>query len=420
VTGSVAVFLDRDGTLTEPRHYPTRPDHLVLSDGVGPHLRELQRQGVLLIVVTNQSALARGYLTFPELRDMHAKLRRDLATHGVRLDGVYVCPHHPDGVLPELAVGCGCRKPGTGLLTRAAEEHRIDLSRSWMVGDVDTDVTAGVRVGCRTVLVGSAGDRPGAAADYVLPTTADALRVIRHDLDGPLARVDHDRLRAVGDELTGLSAKDLLVRELSPHLDLASIDAIAGRCTLDHAALLIFPRAVDEVPAALAARGWRPGPVIPSVVVKRRLCERYDLDPADTDVRLTHATRTDRGRPPRRVEIFMLAGADHAIARRERDLELERHVALRLRDPDAATLDRLRRTLRDDAGFVWDGGGFNPDEHPHRGGMTVLYFARSGPASTGGRMFRLELQAFGDFPEIADSHHGADDDIRRIYEPSAS
>jgi D-glycero-D-manno-heptose 1,7-bisphosphate phosphatase len=166
---NIGVFLDRDGTLTRPYHYPTRPEHLVPSDGIAEPLRRLALSGVALFIVTNQSALARGYLTDAGFTAAQSSFERELAGAGVHFDGVYHCPHHPDGVVAALAVRCGCRKPAPGLLLRAAAEHGIDLARSWMVGDQPSDAEAGRRAGCRTILIG----QPGHAV-----TTAQALWTI--------------------------------------------------------------------------------------------------------------------------------------------------------------------------------------------------------------------------------------------------
>src|SRR5205809_61474 len=101
-----AIFLDRDGTLVHPRHYPSRPDQLRLYDGIGAGLRYLQRGGFQLIVITNQSGLAYGYFCAADLAAMHEHLANELARLGVRLDGVYHCPHHPAGTVPELSIVC--------------------------------------------------------------------------------------------------------------------------------------------------------------------------------------------------------------------------------------------------------------------------------------------------------------------------
>ena len=165
----IGVFLDRDGTLTRPYHHPTRPEHLVPSDGIVEPLRRLASAEVALVIVTNQSALARGLLTDAGFAAAQSSFERKLAEVGLHFDGVYHCPHHPDGVVASLAVRCGCRKPEPGLLVRAAADHGIDLTRSWMVGDQLSDVEAGRRAGCRTVLVGQSGHAV---------TTAEALWTI--------------------------------------------------------------------------------------------------------------------------------------------------------------------------------------------------------------------------------------------------
>ncbi|MFC7897766.1 D-glycero-alpha-D-manno-heptose-1,7-bisphosphate 7-phosphatase [Streptomyces sp. NPDC057381] len=177
-----AVFLDRDGTVTEPRHYPSRPADLVLAPDVGPALRRLQRQGRSLVLVTNQSGLARGLFSLRALDAMHQHLRALLTAHGVRIDGIYVCPHHPDGTIDGLSFRCACRKPSAGLLLRAAEELDIDLASSWMVGDFASDVEAGRRAGCRTAWIGPAATTgnqpPGTEPTLRAATVAEALHRI--------------------------------------------------------------------------------------------------------------------------------------------------------------------------------------------------------------------------------------------------
>jgi D-glycero-D-manno-heptose 1,7-bisphosphate phosphatase len=177
-----ALFLDRDGTLVHPRHYPARPRDLVLYSGIAPGLRRLRRAGFRLVVITNQAGIARGYFGAAELAAMHAHLAATLAEQGVRLDAIYHCPHHPDGAIPELAIRCECRKPAPGLLLRAARELGIDLARSWMVGDILDDVAAGNRAGCRTVLVDLGTEEMPSAAlrtpAYVARDTVHALRII--------------------------------------------------------------------------------------------------------------------------------------------------------------------------------------------------------------------------------------------------
>jgi D-glycero-D-manno-heptose 1,7-bisphosphate phosphatase len=180
---SRALFLDRDGTLVHARHYPSRPEELVLYDGVGLQLRLLQQAGFRLVLITNQSGIARGFFTEADLGRMHEHLARELARFGVRLDGVYFCPHHPDGAVRELAMACECRKPRPGMLLRAAAEMEVDLRRSWFVGDILDDAEAGNRAGCRTVLVDLGTEaspmNPMRQPDFVARDTGHALRIVR-------------------------------------------------------------------------------------------------------------------------------------------------------------------------------------------------------------------------------------------------
>jgi D-glycero-D-manno-heptose 1,7-bisphosphate phosphatase len=177
-----ALFIDRDGTLVHPRHYPSQPHELRLYDEIGPGLQRLQRAGFQLIVITNQSGIAHGYFSIDDLERMHAHLARELARLQVRLDGVYYCPHHPDGRVAELAIACDCRKPQPGMLMRAATELGIDRQRSWFVGDILDDVEAGERAGCRTILVDLGTEPPPAnqvrEPDFVARDTAHALAII--------------------------------------------------------------------------------------------------------------------------------------------------------------------------------------------------------------------------------------------------
>ena len=149
-----AVFLDRDGTLIVNRHYGSDPDGIELFDGVVEGLLELRAAGYKLVLVSNQSGVARGYFDEAAVARMHDRLQRMLDRHGAALDGIEYCPHHPEGDTPPYDVECACRKPAPGLLRRAARKHGVDLSASWMVGDIEADVEAGRRAGARTVLVG--------------------------------------------------------------------------------------------------------------------------------------------------------------------------------------------------------------------------------------------------------------------------
>lgn len=181
--GRRALFLDRDGTLVYPVHYPTQPEQLRLYEGLGPHLCTLQASGFLIVVITNQSGLARGYFTELQLTAMHTHLREQLLALRVELAGIYFCPHHPEGTIVELAKECECRKPAPGLLFAAAADLDIDLSRSWFVGDILDDVEAGRRAGCRTILVDLGTEQvPGCwlrHPDYVARDVKHALHIVQ-------------------------------------------------------------------------------------------------------------------------------------------------------------------------------------------------------------------------------------------------
>ena len=148
-----AVFLDKDGTLIEDKSYNVNPADMHLTFGAADGLRMMHDLGYRLIVISNQSGVARGYFTEAALEQVEWRLRELLAEIRIPLDGFYYCPHHPDGVIAEYAVTCDCRKPAPGMLFRAAHEHSIDLKISWVIGDILDDVQAGKRAGCRAILI---------------------------------------------------------------------------------------------------------------------------------------------------------------------------------------------------------------------------------------------------------------------------
>jgi len=148
-----AVFLDKDGTLIEDIPYNVDPQKIRLAPGAVAGLTALHEHGYQLIVVSNQSGVARGFFREEALREVEHSLRRQLASFGVPLAGFYYCPHHPEGSVVPYAVACRCRKPAPGLLRRAAADLGIVLGDSWMIGDILDDIEAGRRAGCQTVLI---------------------------------------------------------------------------------------------------------------------------------------------------------------------------------------------------------------------------------------------------------------------------
>ncbi len=146
-----AVFLDRDGTINEEQEYLYRKEECHFLPNVKEAVKRLNEAGYLVVVVTNQSGIARGYYTESDLEELHAYMEKEFATSGAKIDGWYFCPHHPDFMAN--AKECDCRKPLPGMLLTAADELGIDLPSSWIVGDKIVDLEAGIAAGCRSILV---------------------------------------------------------------------------------------------------------------------------------------------------------------------------------------------------------------------------------------------------------------------------
>jgi len=147
-----AIFLDRDNTLIEDPGYISSPEQVKLLEGVAEALVELKSLGYKLIVVTNQSAVARGIVTEKVLGEIHNRLEQLLAEKKAFLDRIYYCPYHPDGAVAKYRKESDFRKPNPGMLLKAAEEMDIDLGQSWCVGNSISDMEAGLRAGCKTIL----------------------------------------------------------------------------------------------------------------------------------------------------------------------------------------------------------------------------------------------------------------------------
>ncbi len=148
-----AVFLDRDGTINEQMGYINHISRFHLLAGAADAIGKLNRAGIPVVVVTNQSGLARGY--FPEslLVDVHEKMEKQLAMQDAHVDGIYICPHHPEAKEEKFRKNCNCRKPKNGLFESAAKDLHIDLARSYVVGDRWSDLKAADKCRAKGVLV---------------------------------------------------------------------------------------------------------------------------------------------------------------------------------------------------------------------------------------------------------------------------
>lgn len=181
-----AVFLDRDGTIARDVNYCRRPEDLEILATVPDAIKLLNENGFKIVVVTNQSGIARGYFTEETLARIHQKMKDELAKHGARIDAIYYCPHHPDD-------GCNCRKPRTALFHRAARELDIEFTKSYMIGDTQMDIGSGLALGCKTVLVTTGpkrGDGVTGPPAYIAETLLEAAQWIMKTTGKMLPDID--------------------------------------------------------------------------------------------------------------------------------------------------------------------------------------------------------------------------------------
>jgi len=205
-----AVLLDRDGTVIREIDYLRAVDQLRLLPGAAKAIRFLHEGGLAVVILTNQSGIARGLLTEDDLAEIHQEMTRRLARRGATVDAIYYCPHHPEATVAQYRKNCDCRKPAAGLLRRAARELDLDLARSYVIGDRARDLEPGRSAGCRTVLVrtGYGAEEEGAwreewrpdhvadnltrAAEWILMQEVrhlvqEGLQEVRHLLQEPTA-----------------------------------------------------------------------------------------------------------------------------------------------------------------------------------------------------------------------------------------
>ncbi|MBC8317499.1 MAG: D-glycero-beta-D-manno-heptose 1,7-bisphosphate 7-phosphatase [Desulfobulbaceae bacterium] len=180
-----AVFLDRDGTINEQMGYINHLSRFHMLPGAAAAISRLNAANIPVVVVTNQSGLARGY--FPEelLAEVHLKMEKELAQKGAHVDGIYICPHHPEAKEERFRVNCDCRKPKNGLFLQAVEDLQIDLARSYVVGDRWSDLKAAASCKAKGILVLSGYGR----GDYqfIGPTQNVQPQYVAEDLQGAVS-----------------------------------------------------------------------------------------------------------------------------------------------------------------------------------------------------------------------------------------
>jgi D-glycero-D-manno-heptose 1,7-bisphosphate phosphatase len=178
-----AVFLDRDGTINVEKDYLHRIEDFAFIPGAPQAIRALREAGFMVIVVTNQSGVARGLYSEKDVERLHRFIQEELAACGTAIDAFYFCPHHPEHGQDQYRVACDCRKGAPGMLLQAAREHDIDLARSYMVGDKPADIEAGRQAGCRCIMVmtgygSTAACHPDLALIRACPDLASAAALI--------------------------------------------------------------------------------------------------------------------------------------------------------------------------------------------------------------------------------------------------
>ncbi len=180
------VFLDRDGTLIQHYPYLSAPERVALTPGAGEAVARLNASNYAVVVVTNQSGLARGLVTETQLSAIHARLRALLRAESAALDALYYCPHLPDGKVSRYRRTCRCRKPGPGMVERAVRELGLEGLPAWVVGDDQRDLELAARVGARSILVRTG---LGAATEQGLASSGVEPFAVVDDLRRAVARI---------------------------------------------------------------------------------------------------------------------------------------------------------------------------------------------------------------------------------------
>ncbi|MFC1676470.1 D-glycero-alpha-D-manno-heptose-1,7-bisphosphate 7-phosphatase [Planctomycetota bacterium] len=197
-----AIFLDRDDTLIEDPGYINDPAQVKLLNGAAQALIDLKAMGYKLVVITNQSGVARGIVTEKVLEKIHERLKYLLTMKSVSLDGIYYCPCHPDAAIEKYRKESEMRKPNPGMILTAADELNIDLSKSWMIGNSGHDVEAGSRAGCKTILINHPGIFKESEKSNVKPNCTavnikEAVNIIKKHNRSASTKQTYDKLPAI-------------------------------------------------------------------------------------------------------------------------------------------------------------------------------------------------------------------------------
>lgn len=181
----IGVFLDRDDTVIKDKVYLKNPDEIEILPGVPEAIKQLNDKGIPVIIISNQSGIARGHFDEARLAEIHGRLLSMLAGHGATIDGIYYCPHHPEGIVEAYRRVCNCRKPSPGMLYKAAGDFELDLSKCYMVGDSLIDVETIHRVGGKGIIIERGSGHLGEnIAEYTAKDPEDAVQWILKDI-GP-------------------------------------------------------------------------------------------------------------------------------------------------------------------------------------------------------------------------------------------
>ncbi|MCR4275182.1 MAG: HAD-IIIA family hydrolase [Candidatus Wolfebacteria bacterium] len=176
-----AIFLDRDGTLTQRADLTWKKSQIKISPKITPFLRQFNKKNIPIIIITNQPVVARGWISEKGVEKLHQIIQKRIKKQKALINKFYFCPHHPEATIKKYRKNCDCRKPKIGLFKKAAKEFNINLSRSVTIGDMTQDILAGKKAGTKTILINSGhGGRDkkyNISPEYIAKTTADALKL---------------------------------------------------------------------------------------------------------------------------------------------------------------------------------------------------------------------------------------------------